>query len=99
MSLDSRFAGMDDVLFDEFGIDATVQRGADPAVPVRVIIDEGVQRVGEYGQIVGQVTVASFKVPQWRPKQGDVLTIDGVPRPVQTIDSDDGYVARAVLHG
>lgn len=99
MSLDPRFTDMDDTLFDEFGIDASVQRGTDPAVPVRVVIDEGVERVGEYGQIVGQVTIASFKVPQWRPQQGDVLTVDGVARPVQTLDSDDGYVARVMLHG
>lgn len=99
MSLDPRFAAMDDVLFDEFGVDGTVQRGAAAPVAVRLIIDEGVVRLGEYGQVIGQVTVASFKVPQWRPLPGDVVTVDGLARKVDDLDSDDGYVAKAVLHG
>ncbi|MBB1061885.1 head-tail joining protein [Marilutibacter spongiae] len=97
--LDPAFTDMDDSLFEVFGVDGTVQRGLDVAVPVRLIIDEGVARLGDHGQKIGQVTVASFKVPQWRPKVGDLVTIDGVARKVDDVDSDDGYVARVVLLG
>lgn len=99
MSSPDPFAGMDEILFDEFGQDGSVQRGLGAPVPVRVVIDEGVERLGDYGQVVGRVAVASFMAPQWRPKQGDVLTVSAWSRPVASIDQDDGFVVRAVMHG
>lgn len=90
---------MDATLFEAFAIDASVVRGSDPAVPVRVVIDQGVERLGEYGQVVARVTLASFRNVEWKPQPGDVLTLNGVERAIDDIDSDDGYVSKAVLHG
>lgn len=86
-------------LFDALGVDAFVQRGTDAAVPARVVVEDGVARVGEYGQVVGRNTHVSFLRAQWVPVRGDLLTIDGATRKVESIDTDDGIVARVVLHG
>lgn len=86
-------------LMDVLGTDATVQRGSDAAVPVRVVVHDGVARVGEYGQVVGRRTLVDFLRSQWTPQRGDVLTLDGLDRKVEAIDTDDGMVVTAVLHG
>lgn len=96
---DPLFDGMHEDLFDQFGQDGTIQRGAAAPVPVRVVVDEGVQRLGEYGQVVGRVTVVSFLVAQFRPRQADVVNVAGWSKPVASIDADDGFVAKVVLHG
>ena len=90
-------------LFEEFGIDATVTRVTDEPVPVRVVIDRGIERVGEFGTVVGRVDAASFMVSQWEPAQGDLLawtdrhgTHD---KRVESLLENDGFVAKAVLHG
>jgi hypothetical protein len=92
------FADMHADLFDELGQDGTVSRGVTAPVPVRVIIERGVQLLGEYGQVVETVDRASFLVAQWRPAQNDVLSVTGATRKVQRLLSDNGYVAKAVLH-
>jgi hypothetical protein len=86
-------------LMDALGTDATVQRGSDAAVPVRVVVRDGVSRLGQYGQVVGRNTVVSFLRSQWQPKREDVLTLDGVARKVEAIDEDDGIAVTVVLHG
>ena len=96
---DDTFDTMHADLFEAVGEDATAQRGADPAVPVRVIVDRGVVRLGEYGEAVGRVDVVSFMRDQWIPKQGDVITIGASARKVDTLEADDGFVSKASLHG
>jgi hypothetical protein len=86
-------------LFDALGVDAFVQRGADAPVPVRVVVEDGVARVGEYGQVIGRNTCVNFLRAQWIPARADLVTIDGSTRKVDAIDTDDGIVARVVLHG
>jgi len=86
-------------LFDALGVDAFVQRGTDAAVPVRVVVEDGVARVGEYGQVVGRNTCINFLRAQWLPVRGDLVTIDGNARKVDAMDIDDGIVVRVVLHG
>jgi hypothetical protein len=95
---DAIFEGMDDDLFVAFGDDASIQRGAAAAVPVRVVLTRGVE-LGDYGQVIARVTTAMFRNREWQPKQGDVLVVGAVTRKVDTIDSDDGLVTVAVLHG
>lgn len=92
-------AEMDDVLFDEFGEDASVQRGTDAAVPVRVAVVRGVQKLGEFGQVIDRVTTVSFRNSQWVPQPKDVLTYSSGTRKVASIESDDGFVTMVVLHG
>ena len=86
-------------LFDALGVDAFVQRGSDADVPVRVVVEDGVARVGEFGQVIGRNTCVNFLRVQWVPMRGDLVTIDGAGRKVESIDTDDGIVVRVVLHG
>lgn len=96
---DAAVADMDAVLFDAFGEDATAQRGADAPVSVRVVLTRGVERFGDYGQVVGRVTVADLRNSVWVAKPGDVLHLASGDRTVASIESDDGVVTRVVLHG
>jgi hypothetical protein len=79
--------------------DATIQRGTDQPVALRVVVDDGVAKVGQYGQVIGRVSKVSFLRAEWPPARGDILTIDGQARKIEAIDSDDGYIVEAVLHG
>ncbi len=105
MSVDPMFADMHDELFAVFGADGTITRGGGMPTTVRVIVTPGVQRIGDYGQSIGQVTTADFLSRQWAPQQGDELTLlDDAGavvwiKPVASLDADDGYVAKVVMHG
>ena len=94
---------MHEDLFEEFGIDGTAQRGDDAAVAVRLVIDRGAERVGEVGTVVGRVDVASVMVSQWEPRQGDQISWTDRhgthTKRVESLMDNDGFVARAVLHG
>lgn len=101
----AQFAGMHEDLFDEYGQNGSIVRGANAPVPVRVIVNEGVERVGEYGQSIGHVMVVHFLVSEFRPQQRDVLTLLDTlgetvwTKPVASVDKGDGYVVQAVMHG
>ncbi|PZO66192.1 MAG: hypothetical protein DI635_00790 [Pseudoxanthomonas suwonensis] len=101
--IEAVFAGVHEELFELFGVDGHVRRGLDDPVPVRLVIARGVETLGEYGQVVARVTTADFLVRQWQPKQADVVTWTddhGMhTKRVDSVDDDDGYVARTVLHG
>lgn len=100
---DDVFAPMHAALFDTFGTDATVQRGADAPVPVRIIVNRDQERLGDYGQTVARVTVLDMQVAEWTPQQGDVFSwTDRLGAHVRKVDKpleNDGFVAKAVLHG
>lgn len=98
-AVSAAFEGMDDDLFAAFGEDATVQRGAAAAMPTRVVLTRGVEKLGEYGQVVARVTTAMFRNREWEPRQGDVLTSPAGVQKVGSIESDDGFVTVVVLHG
>lgn len=93
------FAGMHDDLFAALAQDEIIQRGSDTPVPVRVVIDYGVEKLGDFGQVIGRVTTAVFLASEFRPRLGDVLTVGTGSKKVDAIDSDDGFVVKAVLHG
>ncbi|MEN1942659.1 hypothetical protein WCE55_02205 [Luteimonas sp. MJ293] len=94
---------MHEDLFEEFGVDAAVARTTAPPVAVRVVIDRGIERIGEFGQVIGRVDVASFMVAQWEPRQGDQLTwtdrLGSHSKAIESLQENDGFVAKAVLHG
>ncbi len=100
---DTIVADMHDALFDAFGIYATVQRPPALPVPVRVVVDRGVERVGEFGTVVGRVDQVSFMVAEWQPRQGDLVEwVDRLglhSKAVESLLENDGFVAMAVLHG
>lgn len=100
---DTVFAPMHETLFDTFGVDGTVQRGAAAAVPVRLIINRNQEVLGENGQYVQRVTVLEVQVSQWSPQEGDVFAwtdrLGNHSRKVDRKLEDDGFVAKVVLHG
>lgn len=100
---DDVFGPMHSALFDTFGVDATVTRGTDPAVPVRIIVNRDQAQLGEYGQVVAVATTVDTLASQWEPKQGDVFAwtdrFGSQSRKVDRPLENDGFVAKAVLHG
>lgn len=100
---DNALADMHIDLFETFGMDATVKRGTDAAVAVRVIVNRDQQQLGEYGQVVARVTTVDFMVAQWEPKQSDVLVwtdrLGTHTKKIQKPEDNDGFVVKAVLHG
>lgn len=104
MSFDIDFAASAlPALFDAFGADATVQRGADAPVPVRIVVERNVARLGEFGQVVARVDTVDMQLTQWQPQRGDVIVWTdqlGTHSKALTAEiEDDGFVAKAVLHG
>lgn len=100
MSLgNAQFDSMHDELFSQFAESCNVQRGTDTPVTTRCIVDDGVARIGQYGNVIGRVSKVSFLRSEWQPQRGDVVIIDTLARKVESIDTDDGFVVEAVLHG
>lgn len=99
---DDVFAPMHVSLFDAFGISASVQRsGVD--TPVRIVVNRNEEVLGDYGQTATRVTTVEFLVSQWVPSSGDVVSwTDRLGNHARKVDKkleDDGFVAKAVLHG
>lgn len=107
MTADIVFQDMHLELFEAFGRDVlVVPAGTADAINARAIVNEGVERIGEYGQSIGRVTVLDFMALQYRPQPRDTVSLlDPITghvvwmRPVASIDADDGFVIKAVLHG
>ena len=98
-AFDDAMSQADVALFGVFGTAATAQRGADPEVPVTVVIDRNVAKLGDYGQVVQRVDRISLRNSEWVCIRGDAFVIDGVGRrTVESIEDDDGLVNTAVLH-
>jgi hypothetical protein len=93
------FDALHDAVFDTFGIDIIVQRGSGPAVPVRVIVRDGVARLGEFQQVIGTARHLIVQCRQWQFQRGDVASWNGQAHTVEAQVADDGYVNEAVLYG
>ena len=85
--------------FEVFGVEALVQRGSEAPTPTRVIVRDGVARIGEFGQVIGRARQVCFLRDWIEPRRGDVVTIGGRAQPVESIVADDGFVVEVVLHG
>lgn len=96
---DAHFQCADAKLFDVFATPCSIARGIVPGFGGRCIVDDGVAKIGQYGQVIGRVTKVSFIKSEWDPARGDVVTIDGVARKVEALDTDDGRIVGVVLHG
>lgn len=81
------------------GVSITMQRGTAAAVTVTAIVEDGVAQIGHQGQVIGRMTKVQFLRSQWAPARGDLVTIDGLTRKIEAIDTDDGMVVEVVLHG
>lgn len=98
--MNAQFADMHTALFDRLAVPVTVQRGAALPVASRVVRNDGVAHVGEYGQVIGRVTRLSFIKAEWSPARGDVVTFaDNRAQTVEAIDTDDDIVVEVVMHG
>lgn len=90
-------------IFAAMGVDATVQRGAAAPVPVRIVVTRNEARLGEYGQVVARVDTVDMQLSQWQPQQGDVVAwsdhLGSHSKALTAEIEDDGFVAKAVLHG
>ncbi len=90
-------------LYAAFGVDALVTRGTEVGVPVRIIVNRGEVRLGEYGQAVGLVDSVSFLSEQWKPKQGDTVTwsdrMGDHTKRVERPRRDDGLEVEVTLNG
>ena len=100
---DDVFGPMHASLFETFGVDATVTRGVDAAAPVRIVVSRDQEVLGEHGQFMQRVTTVETLVEQWQPKNGDVFAwtdrLGNHSRKVDRPLENDGFVAKAVLHG
>ena len=95
----SAFAVADDVIFELLGAVAHVQRPPDPSAPVRVVVRDGVERLGEYQQVIGLVRHVCVRNREWVFRRGDLITLDDRSLAVEAVVRNDGRVNEAVLHG
>lgn len=65
-------------------------------LPTTVIVEHGVAVTGEYGQVTGYRSFATFPSAA-APKVGDAVVIDGQNHTVDGIESNDGYTVSCVL--
>lgn len=96
---DAIFAAAQGDIFAALGTDATVQRGANAAVPVRVVVTDSEETTGQHSQRIGNERHLQFIKAAWDPKAGDLVTIAGVAQRVHRIVKDDGHVVEVVVHG
>lgn len=93
------FASLHRMIFDTFGVPAQVRRGADAPRPLRVVVRDGVERLGEYQQVIGRARHVQARSPEWVFQRGDRLTLEDGTLAVEALVSNDGHVNEAVLHG
>lgn len=93
------FSTADTLVFDVLGVVANVQRPPDPSAPIRVVVREGVERLGEYQQVIGLVRHVYARNRDWVFRRGDVVTLDGRSQAVEAVVRNDGHVNEAALHG
>lgn len=104
MSFDDDFAadGLVDI-YETFGVDAFVTRGADAAVPVRIVVDRNQEQLGEFNQVVARVDRVRCQVSEWTWQQGDALAwtdrLGSHSKRVEGQTDNDGLEAFGVLHG
>lgn len=93
------FSTMDDVIFDTLGVVAQVQRPPNPSAPIRLVVRDGVERVGEFQQVVGRARHVLARNREWQFRRGDEVTLPDGTQTVEALVKDDGLVNEAVLHG
>lgn len=64
--------------------------------PLRIMVDDGVQMVGEYGESAGTRTVVTFPSLS-APRVGDAVEFDDRRCLVDHIESDDGHFVSCIV--
>lgn len=90
---------MDDVVFDTLGVVAQVQRPPNPSASIRLILRDGVERLGEFQQVIGRARHVVVRNAEWVFRRGDEVSLDGRTQAVEALVRDDGLVNEATLYG
>ena len=93
------FSTSDSVVFDVLGVVAQVQRRSNPSVSIRLVVRDGVERVGEFQQVIGRARHVLARNTEWVFRRGDEVTVDGRTQAVEALVRDDGLVNEATLYG
>ncbi|HVI60132.1 MAG TPA: hypothetical protein VM619_14835 [Luteimonas sp.] len=104
MSFDDDFAATDLLdIYETFGVDATVARGAAAAVPLRIVVDRNQARLGDYGQVVARIDRVRCMASDWTFRQGDVVAwtdrFGAHSKPIEVENENDGMESFGVLNG
>ena len=95
----SPFETMDDVLFETLGVVARIERDGGHTVRSHIVVRDGVERLGEFQQIIGRARHVVARNREWLFRRGDEITLDGRTQFVEALVRDDGLINEAVLHG
>ncbi|MGO1069728.1 hypothetical protein [Lysobacter sp. CA199] len=93
------FSTMDDVVFETLGVAALVQRADYPSAQPLLIVRDGVERLGEFQQVVGRARHVIARNREWVFRRGDEVALDGRIQSVEALVTDDGRVNEAALYG
>ena len=90
---------MDAVVFDTLGVVAQVQRRPNPSATIRLVVRDGVERLGEFQQVIGRARHVLARNAEWVFRRGDEVTVDNRTQAVEALVRDDGLVNEAALYG
>ncbi|WP_057916371.1 hypothetical protein [Lysobacter antibioticus] len=90
---------MDDVLFETLGVVARIERDGGHTVRSLIMVRDGVERLGEFQQVIGRARHVVARNSEWVFRRGDEVTLDGRTQSVETLVRDDGLINEAILHG
>ena len=93
------FSTMDDVVFDTLGVVAQVHRRPNPSASISLVVRDGVERLGEFQQVVGRARHVFARNREWVFRRGDEVALPDRSQTVEALVTDDGLVNEAVLHG
>ncbi|MGO1069581.1 hypothetical protein [Lysobacter sp. CA199] len=93
------FQAMDDVIFDTLGVVALARRPNVSSVRIPLVVRDGVERLGEFQQVIGRARHVFARNREWVFRRGDEVTINARVQTVESLITDDGLINEAVLHG
>ena len=93
------FSTADAVVFDVLGVVADVQRRPNSSARFPLIVRDGVERLGEFQQVIGRARHVVARNTDWVFRRGDEITLHGRTQTVESVTRDDGRVNEAVLYG
>ncbi|ALN93811.1 hypothetical protein [Lysobacter gummosus] len=93
------FSTADDLIFSALGVVAQVRRVDLPPIRIILVVRDGVERLGEFQQVVGRARHVIARNREWLFRRGDEVTLPDRTQTVETVVKDDGLINEAVLHG
>lgn len=93
------FCVADDVVFTTLGLVAQVQRLPNRSAPITLVVRDGVERLGEFQQVVGRARHVIARNREWVFRRGDQVALPDWTQTVEAVVKNDGLINEAVLHG